>query len=867
MAGTELGDLSEVYDPDESHEASLSDWEKRADGNDLSEYAATVELIRGMRDQATRDIRPQVRHWLMPASRVSADFFCAAEHPKFGWFGLLTDASGHGLPAAIFALHMPMLFREAVLLGLSLPAIYTRINQVLMQQRISGYFVCGILIRVQERDIEIINAGMPDALLLAADGRLAEAFRSRYVPFGIDDSGPAHEITPQRYRLLRDEQAALLLYSDGLSELGILAGAALGRDGLLDAAKSGAESVFDRLVQGVEARAAEVHDDVSLALIPVPLDVDRAAPDMAAPVVAKNRAAIDAASVRRIVEHIDRGLVLTDAEQRILYVNPAFTALTGYTLEEAVGQTPRMLSSGRHDRNFYQAMWQALKTQGAWSGEIWNRRKDGSLYLEWLDLRALHDREGGVTNYLASFAVITKQKEQEERLRFMALHDSLTGLANRSLLIDRGQQAMLRADRSDRSMAVLFIDLDRFKTINETLGHDIGDEVLVTVAARFSGVLREDDTLARVGGDQFVCLLPDVAARQDAALVCNKLLAVLDKPIKIAGHKFKIGASIGISAYPSDGRLFDDLLVEADRAMMRAKQAGGNLYKFFSAEMAAAVERQLEIEARLDAAIREGRLELFYQPKLDLATRRIIGAEALVRWRDPKDGLIPPGVFIPVAEKSDLIAKIGTWVLQQACRVLARRSDSLPEDFHVAVNVSPMQFERCDIPGEVARVLDESGVPARRLQLEVTESMLIRDTEGVAEMLRQVAAQGVCIALDDFGTGYSNLASLSQLPLHAFKLDQRFVRGVDSNQANASIASSVCHLAVGLGKHVVAEGIETCEECVKLMKIGYRIGQGYRYGRPLPEDEFFALLACGVPDCDECKPLAKVKAKVKARPA
>ncbi len=831
----------------------------------LTEYAEAIELIRGVRDATSHLGVDRVRHWSLPASKISADFFCTAEHPKFGWFGLLADAAGHGLASAVFALHTPMLFREAVLLGMSLPAIYERIHQFLLRQHISSYFVSGILVRVHEREIEVVNAGMPDALLLASDGRLSEAFPSAYLPFGIDRvglEGGAGGIKPQRYRLARDESAALLLYSDGLSELGILNGTAFGRDGVLATAVAGADQLMDRLIDRVGANSQIIHDDISIALVPVPLPdgppLGAETPGMAVmPSGTTPEQVMNVAAALRIVENYDRGLVLTDHEQRILYVNPAFSAITGYGFAEAVGQTPRLLNSGRHDGEFYRGMWQALEDTGAWCGEIWNRRKDGTLYLEWLDVRALRDDAGRVTNYLATFTVIKQKAEQEERLRFLALHDPLTGLANRILLTDRGEQAIHRADRSDRSLAVLFIDLDRFKSINDTLGHDIGDEVLVKVTRRLMAALREDDTLSRFGGDEFVCLLPDIAARQDAALVANKLLAALDRPVEVAGHQFKVGASIGISAYPSDGRNFDNLVVAADRAMLRAKQAGGNLYRFFSAEMAVAVERQLEMEARLDAAIKAGQLELHFQPKLDLATRRIVGAEALVRWRDPENGLVPPGVFIPVAEKSDLIAKIGAWVLRHACGVLARRDGSLPADFHIAVNVSPMQFERCDLAGEVARALHESGIAPERLQLEVTESIVIRDASGAAETLRRIVDLGVSVALDDFGTGYSNLGSLSRLPLDTFKLDQSFVRGLDRDNANASIAKSVWHLADGLGKEIVAEGIETCGECIKLMEFGYRIGQGYRFGRPMPEHDFFAHLERWRPQGCQCPPQVK----------
>ena len=806
-----------------------------------AEYHEAAALIGNVRASLQHPCMDKVHSWSKAASQISGDFLCSAEHPKLGWCALLGDAAGHGLGAAVFALHIPMLFREMVLLGMSLPAIHERLNQFLLSQGISGYYVCGILVRVHGRDIEIINAGMPDALLFASDGRLCEAFPSRQLPMGVARNVP--DDPPQRYRLARNEFASLLVHSDGVTELRLANGDYFGRTGVLATAQGGADEIFDRLVARVEQESATLHDDTSLALIPIPLGQHEGESlvQMEEDQVTLDRASQIGAALC-IVENFERGLVLTDAEQRILFVNPMFTSISGYSMDEAVGQTPRLLSSGRHTPEFYRAMWNDLHADGIWRGEVWNRRKDGSLYLEWLDIRALRNTAGQIAHYLATFTMIDQQQGQDTRLRFLALHDSLTGLANRILMTDRGEQALRRADRSERAVAVLFVDLDRFKSINDSLWHDIGDEVLVSVSQRLSTALRSDDTLSRFGGDEFVCLLPDIADRHDAGMVANKLLAVLDKPIDIAGHKFKVGASIGISAYPSDGRTLDDLIVAADRAMMRAKQAGGNLVKFFSAEMAVAVERQLELEAQLDEALRAGHLELHYQPKIDLKSRSVIGAEALVRWRDPVKGLIAPGVFIPVAERSDLIAKIGNWVLMQACSMLAEREHELPKDFHVAVNVSPMQLERCDLPGEVARAIEYTGIAPNRLQLEVTESMFIRDQSGAADALRQIDLMGVSVALDDFGTGYSNLGMLSQLPLDTFKLDQSFVRGIHENANNASIARSVWHLADGLGKKLVAEGIETCEECVKITAMGYQVGQGYRFGKPMPEKAFFEFL-------------------------
>lgn len=821
----------------------------------LEDHADAVSLIGRMRE-ATSHFGPQrARYWSRPMDRICADFFCTAEHSKFGWYCLMADAAGHGLASAVFALHAPMLFRESVLMGLSLSAIHERIHRFMRDQHIAGYFVCGTFVHIHERDIEIINAGMPDVLLLAADGRLSDAFPSVSLPLGIDDGGGVVDVQPTRYRLPRNEKAYLLMYSDGLTELGVFTGEPFGRNGVLATAGHGGEEVFDRLLAMLEHRSAEIHDDVSIALIPLPQG-EGARLNLEQPLSGQREHYVDDELspdvARRIIENLDHGILLADAEQCILYVNNTFSSITGYSLEEAIGQTPRILHSGRHGTDFYRTMWRTLALHGHWSGEVCNRRKDGTLYFEWLEIRKLAAATPEAVQYLAIFTDITQRREQDEHLRYMALHDPLTSLPNRILLNDQGKRAIRRADRNNRALAVLFIDLDRFKTINDTLGHDIGDEVLIEVVKRLKGVLREDDALCRFGGDEFICLLPDIADRQDAARVANKLLASLDQPVEVAGHRFKMSISIGISAYPSDGRIFDDLVVEADRAMLRAKQAGGNMARFFSSDMAVMAERQLEMEARLDAAIKAGQLELHFQPKVDLRQRRIIGAEALVRWRDPERGLIPPGQFIPVAERSDLIARIGAWVLQEACSILKKRVAELPDDFHLAINVSPVQIDRCDLAGEVARVLAETGVAPRRLQLEVTESMFIRDAENAAETLTRIAAQGVSLALDDFGTGYSNLGSLSRLPLDTFKLDQSFVRDVDQEASSASIARSVWQLADGLGKEVVAEGIETCSECMKVMEFGYRIGQGYRLGKPMPEDAFFALLAAGLPDDAQC---------------
>ena len=805
------------------------------------EYIESVELVRGIRNTANSLRGDQVRHWSLPASQISADFFCAAEHPEKGWYGLLADTAGHGLASAVFSLHTPALFREAVCCGLSLPEIYARLHNSLTRQNSLAYFVCGLLVRIHGREIEILNAGMPDALLLAAGGRVLATFPSAHLPFGVT---PACVVGEQRYRLTHNDDATLLMFSDGLVDLGVLTGKAFGLHGVkavIQAAANDADmdSLVDRLIARIDAHEQASQDDISIVMIKAPFH----GANQIEPTPLAEAFQLDANDAKlHLVEHYPRGLMLTDAEQKILYVNPAFSTITGHSLADAVGKTPRILNSGRHSPDFYRELWKALYEKYAWSGAIWNRHKDGTLYREWVDIYALLDDAGLVSHYLAGFTDISQQQQRDESGLRVYLYDPLTNLAGKLLLADRGEQALRRVGRAGRSMAVLFIDLDRFNSVNNTLGHDIGDQVLATVASLFSGELRNDDTLSRFGSDEFICLLPDLAERLDAIRVATNLLAVLDEPIEIAGHKLKISASIGISVYPSDAQDLDHLIIQADQAMQSVKRDGGNLFRFYSAKESQVAERQLDLEARLDAAICNCELELFYQPKMDLLHHTYVGAEALVRWRDPQRGLIPPGEFIPVAEQSDLIVKIGSWVLTEACTAIARWEHFLPPGFNLAINVSPMQLVRCDMFEAVRAALEATGIDPARLQLEVTESLFIRDAENAIITLDRICKLGVTIALDDFGTGYSNLSSLCNLPLDTLKLDQAFVRDIHLNRANRAIAEAVIALSRGLGKNVVAEGIESCEECIQLKSFGYRIGQGYKYGKPMPEAELLAYL-------------------------
>jgi diguanylate cyclase (GGDEF)-like protein/PAS domain S-box-containing protein len=800
------------------------------------EYSAAVEMIHTVLASEASMPDPRVRYWVQPFSKVSGDFFCHAVHDKRGWFGLFADAAGHGLPAAIYALHIPVLFREAVLLGMSLAGIYDHLNRFLMRQQVFSEYVCGALVHIHEREIAIINAGVPEVLLTSHEGRVLETFGPRHFPMGIQKA--ADEVEPQRYRMARDEHGSLFLCSDGLAEFGIRHRAeGTGASRIRAALSEGTAEAFERLTEEVTRQVDFIHDDVSLALIPVPIAQSDLVADDAPPAPHLQVADI----MPRVVENLDYGVFLTDSNLRIVYANPALIVSTGLAAADIVGQSPGVLSAGRQREDFYDAMRRALRDAAHWEAEVWNRDANDAPRPYRLVLDALPDDDGRILHFLGTFSAVETGKSAGKS-GAPTLPDPLTGLPNRDLLHDRGKVAVARTQRGSRSLAVLFIDLDRFSSINESLGLDVGDEVLLVAARRMAATLRDDDTISRYGNDEFVCLLSDIAEQHDAAIVAHKVLAALAEPLHVVGHSLKLGASIGISILSKDCAAFEDLIVQASRAMQRSRDAGGNLVSFFDAETDKSIGRRFDIESRLNAAIDAGQLEVFLQPKVDLAAGDIIGAEALVRWNDPQDGLVSPGLFIPIAEKSDLISRIGHWVLNRVCRLLAERHADLPQRFHVAFNVSPKQFERDDVAGAVAQALRESGVPPWRLQLEVTESMFIRDFQQVAKTLSDIVSLGVSVALDDFGTGYSNLASLSRLPLHTFKLDQSLVRGVDSDASNASIARSVWHLADGLDKELVAEGIETCAECGHLKAMGYRLGQGFRFGKPMPEQQFFSHL-------------------------
>lgn len=537
-------------------------------------------------------------------------------------------------------------------------------------------------------------------------------------------------------------------------------------------------------------------------------------------------------------------IVITDANLHVISVNRAFTKVTGYTPAEVVGQHIRHIKSGRQDQPFYEVMWQAITEVGYWQGELWNRRKNGELYPALASVSAVHDAQGKITKYISVSTDITEFKQAEDRIRYLAYYDPLTELPNRTLLRDRAEQALSKAAREHTEAALLFLDLDHFKTINDTLGHLSGDMLLQEATQRIRAALRHTDSVGRLGGDEFLIVLGRGDATS-AAHVAHNLITRLAQPFSINDHNLIITASIGIALYPRDGNDFDELHKNADIAMYKAKELGRNRYHFFTPELNQAAMERLTLESALREAVEQGQLSLSYQPQIDLASGQVIGVEALLRWNHPQLGMVSPAKFIPIAEDSGLIGKIGAWVLQEACRQNKAWQEAGLPPLVVAVNVSTRQFSLGDILGVVQQALGESGLAAEYLEVEITESLLAQDMENTLEVLNHLHQLGVQIAVDDFGTGYSSLAYLKRFPLHKLKLDQSFVRDLEQDADDRAIASGVVNLGHSLGLIVIAEGVETPAQLDILRRLGCDEIQGYLYSRPLPAAELAAWLQRG----------------------
>ena len=536
-------------------------------------------------------------------------------------------------------------------------------------------------------------------------------------------------------------------------------------------------------------------------------------------------------------------MMVTDARGTILQVNQAFTEMTGYGAAEAVGKTAALLRSGRQNAAFYRNLWEAVAREGHWEGEIWNRRKDGGVYPEWLSISGIRDTNDQLTHYLAIYSDISDPREAERKILKLAFYDPLTGLPNRRLLLDRLEQALVTSARGGQFGAVLLLDLDHFKTINDTRGHDVGDELLVEVGRRLRSTLRESDSAARLGGDEFVVLLEGLGEEQLAAAtaveaIAEKLRAAICTPVTLKGELRHITPSIGVTLFRSQREGVDVLLKQADIALYQAKDAGRNTSRFYNPAMQAAVDARAELEAGLRRALLEDEFMLYYQPQVN-ADGDLIGAEALLRWQPSGKSMVSPADFIPVAEDSGLILPIGSWVLETACHQLAAWARSpATRELLLAVNVSARQFRQPDFIEQVRTALQRNGAQPERLKLELTESLLLENVEQVISTMQTLKELGVGFSIDDFGTGYSSLAYLKRLPLDQIKIDQSFVRDIADDADDCVIVRAIISLAGNLGLHVIAEGVETAEQKYLLARNGCNAYQGYLFSRPLPIEEF-----------------------------
>jgi diguanylate cyclase (GGDEF)-like protein/PAS domain S-box-containing protein len=532
------------------------------------------------------------------------------------------------------------------------------------------------------------------------------------------------------------------------------------------------------------------------------------------------------------------GVIITAPDGNIIAVNRAFSEITGYSEDEAIGHNPKILQSGRQGKAFYRELWATIGRSGRWQGEVWNRCKDGRIYPEWLTISAVKDIAGHLTHYVGVFSDITAIKTAYEQLNHLAHHDALTGLPNRLLLEDRLHVALQRARREETGLAILFVDLDRFKTINDSLGHHVGDRVLCEISTRLSGLIRESDTVARLGGDEFLILMEGIDNPADASTVAEKILGNLrDTPISLE-QEFFVGVSIGISIFPQDGEDAATLIKHADVAMYRAKERGRNACEFFTEALSYSSLDRFQMETDLRRAIDRDELRVYLQPKFSLKTGELIGAEALVRWRHPQQGLIFPGRFIPLAEESGLIVAIGEWVQRKACRCWAEWVEEGLSPGVLSINVSGVEFRRGRIQEMVRKTLDESRLPPALLELEITEGAVMSHAESSIRVLNDLRAMGISLAIDDFGTGYSSLAYLKRLPINKLKVDQSFVRGLPDDAEDCAIARAVIALGHSLQLTIIAEGVETQEQSDFLAREGCDEMQGYLRGKPIPATEF-----------------------------
>lgn len=583
-------------------------------------------------------------------------------------------------------------------------------------------------------------------------------------------------------------------------------------------------------------------------LAPLP-DGRRLAITMAVDMTERRRADEEMRLASLVFQNSSEGMTVTDADGTIISINKAFTQLTSYTSEEAIGQNPRILKSGRHDASFYEAMWHDLNASGHWEGEIWNRRKNGEIYAERLSINTIFNADGKPHRRVALFSDITQKKVSEELIWHQANFDALTGLPNRSMFYDRLAQEMKKAYRKSTSLALLFLDLDGFKSVNDTLGHDVGDVLLKETSQRLQACVRQTDTVARLGGDEFTIILTDLddlQLQQSVEQIAKVILHSLANPFFLADKIARISVSIGITLYPDDSTNLDDLLKNADQAMYAAKDQGRNCFHYFTPAMQEAVQKRVKIANDLHFALADNQFKLFYQPIIDMKTGMVHKAEALIRWQHPDFGLIGPGTFISIAEETGMIVEIGNWVFQTASRQIAHWRNQYSNTFQVAINTSPVQFNaRNTSHVSWLESLQQLGLPGEVIVIEITERLLLDANTTTNEILLFFRDAGIQVAIDDFGTGYSSMTYLQKFDIDYLKIDQGFVAELAPDSKAMTLCTAIIVMAHELGLQVVAEGIETQQQHDLLVSAGCDFGQGYFYAKPMETAAFDAWLkAC-----------------------
>ncbi|MDR2450950.1 MAG: EAL domain-containing protein [Candidatus Accumulibacter sp.] len=541
-------------------------------------------------------------------------------------------------------------------------------------------------------------------------------------------------------------------------------------------------------------------------------------------------------------DNSQEGIIITDRQNHIIAVNRAFSQITGYAGDEVLGKNPHVMSSGRHDQAFYKKMWNEIVTTGYWKGELWNLCKDGQIRPKWYSISIVRDDNGEIINHIAIFSDITERKMAEARIEFLAHHDPLTQLPNRLLARDRFSLALVAAMRDESSVAILYIDLDGFKYVNDTFGHQAGDRLLLSVAERLKSHVRETDTISREGGDEFMIILPGIRDIDIIHRITTDILGKISSPFDIMGHTLGISASIGVACYPQHGTDFDTLLKSADAAMYVAKNSGKNSYRVYTNDMNVDVLDKLKLRAYLSSALQNDEFHIAFQPQVDVMKNRLIGTEVLCRWTHPALGAVPPVRFISLAEESGLIIPLGRWVLEQACRQGKRWFDSGIPPFSIAVNVSAQQFNHSDLIATVQEILGETGFPAQCLELEFTESGLLDNIDRSLDIIDQLRTLGVKLTIDDFGTGYSSLIYLKRFKVEKLKIDRSFVRDIDDT-GDLGIVRAIIQMGETLQLSVVAEGVETGMQMKILTDLECHKVQGYLISKPLPPAEFEDFIA------------------------